>query len=79
MDVYLDYATTVLFSQKEMSMNTEHGRGIIRDNSLAALVTSKVYKVRQEKKKKGRGSYSRTRKHGRDGSESFQKRLNKRF
>ncbi|MDU0354572.1 ribosome alternative rescue factor ArfA [Paraglaciecola aquimarina] len=38
---------------------TELGRGAIRDNFLAALVTSKVYKMQIVKAKKGKGSYQR--------------------
>lgn len=56
-------------------MDTEHSRGKVKHNALAALVTSRVYRARQEKSRKGRGSYTRKSKHGRDGSESFLKRL----
>jgi len=45
------------------------GRGIIRDNALAALVTSKVFKPQVVKAKKGKGSYSRNNKHV--GRESY--------
>ncbi|WP_158967190.1 ribosome alternative rescue factor ArfA [Paraglaciecola sp. L3A3] len=38
---------------------TDLGRGIIKDNFLAALVTSKLYKVQVVKAKKGKGSYQR--------------------
>ena len=38
---------------------TECGRGEIKDNFLAALVTSKVYKIQVVKAKKGKGSYQR--------------------
>ena len=38
---------------------TELGRGKIKDNFLAALVTSKVYKMQVVKAKKGKGSYQR--------------------
>jgi len=38
---------------------TELGRGIIKDNFLAALVTSKLYKMQVVKAKKGKGSYQR--------------------
>jgi len=38
---------------------TEPGRGVIKDNFLAALVTSKVYKMQVVKAKKGKGSYQR--------------------
>ncbi len=35
------------------------GRGKIKDNFLAALVTSKLYKMQVVKAKKGKGSYQR--------------------
>lgn len=38
---------------------TDIGRGIIQDNFLAALVTSKQYKMQVVKAKKGKGSYQR--------------------
>lgn len=37
----------------------EIGRGTINDNFLAALVTSKQYKMQVVKAKKGKGSYQR--------------------
>jgi len=37
----------------------ELGRGKIKDNFLAALVTSKLYKIQIVKAKKGKGSYQR--------------------
>lgn len=39
------------------------GRGEIKDNFLAALVTSKVYKLQIVKAKKGKGSFKRNNKH----------------
>ena len=47
----------------------ETGRGIIRDNHLAALVTSKVFKSQVVKAKKGKGTYQRKEKH--KGRESY--------
>ncbi len=44
------------------------GRGKIKDNFLAALVTSKVYKMQVVKAKKGKGSYQRKAKHSRQES-----------
>lgn len=38
---------------------TELGRGKIKDSFLAALVTSKLYKMQVVKAKKGKGSYQR--------------------
>ena len=45
------------------------GRGVIKDNFLAALVTSKLYKQQIVVAKKGKGSYQRTQKH--KGQESY--------
>lgn len=50
--------------QKKMSAevaanSTELGRGKIKDNFLAAIVTSKLYKMQVVKAKKGKGSYQR--------------------
>lgn len=39
------------------------GRGTIQDNFLAAIVTSKQYKMQVVKAKKGKGSYQRKNKH----------------
>lgn len=39
------------------------GRGTIKDNYLAALVTSRVYKMQVVKPKKGKGSFARKNKH----------------
>ena len=48
---------------------TELGRGKITGNFLAALVTSKVYKMQVVKAKKGKGSYQRKAKNS--GGESY--------
>lgn len=44
---------------KAMTSETDLGRGKIKDNFLAALVTSKMYKMQVVKAKKGKGSYQR--------------------
>ena len=44
---------------KASASETEFGRGKINDNFLAALVTSKIYKMQIVKAKKGKGSYQR--------------------
>lgn len=50
-----------------MKSRIEHGRGQVKDNAMAALVTSKVYRSTTEKPKKGTGSFKRQAKHkGRD-------------
>lgn len=43
--------------------NTEHGRGTVRHNALAALVTSVIFRSQVEKPKKGKGSYNRKHNH----------------
>ncbi len=47
----------------------ELGRGIIKDNFLAAVVTSRLYKQQVINAKKGKGSYQRKQKH--KGQESY--------
>lgn len=37
----------------------ESGRGVIKDNALKAIVTSRLFSTRTEKPKKGKGSYNR--------------------
>lgn len=48
---------------KQNSLAVEHGRGEIKDNSFAALVTSKLFRTQVVKAKKGKGAYSRKAKH----------------
>ncbi|OEF07023.1 hypothetical protein A1QK_00810 [Vibrio genomosp. F10 str. 9ZD137] len=55
----------------ELSYEVEVGRGRIQDNALKAMVTSKLFKARVEKAKKGKGSYKRTNKH--KGKEPYSK------
>ncbi|NQY62409.1 MAG: ribosome alternative rescue factor ArfA [Alteromonadaceae bacterium] len=47
----------------------ETGRGTVKDNFLAALVTSRVFKMQVVKAKKGKGAYKRKDKH--KGRESY--------
>ena len=44
-------------------MKLKHNKGVIRDNFMAAIVQSDVYKPKKEKAKRGKGSYSRKTKH----------------
>lgn len=44
---------------KASKAEADLGRGKIKDNFLAALVTSKLYKMQVVKAKKGKGSYQR--------------------
>lgn len=46
--------------KKKSSMSSvDSGRGEVKHNHLAALVTSKVYRQQVVKAKKGKGAYSR--------------------
>ena len=48
--------------------SSDHGRGVIKDNFLAAVITSKVYKMQVVKAKKGKGSYQRKAKYSKGES-----------
>ena len=50
--------------------STDIGRGTINHSAIAALVTSKVFSMRVEKAKKGKGSFNRKAKH--TGKECYQ-------
>ena len=50
--------------------STDIGRGTISHSAIAALVTSKVFSMRVEKTKKGKGSFNRKVKHV--GEECYQ-------
>ncbi len=52
-------------------IDTEFGRGEIKDNALKAVVTSQLFRQRVEKAKKGKGSFSRKMKH--KGKEPYSK------
>jgi alternative ribosome-rescue factor len=47
------------------------GRGDVKDNFLAALVTSPAYRLQVVKNKKGKGAYLRKNKHSKKGQESY--------
>jgi len=49
----------------------ELGRGVIKDNALAAMVTSKLYKQQIVQAKKGKGSYQRKNKFSTKDQESY--------
>ena len=46
-----------------LQSNLDVGRGEIKENALKAIVTSELFKLRVEKAKKGKGSFSRKMKH----------------
>ena len=54
---------------KKCNNALDTGRGVIKHNALAALVTSKVFKPQIVKAKKGKGAYKRNNKHS--GQESY--------
>ena len=53
----------------QLNNTSELGRGQIKDNFLAALVTSRLYRSQIVKAKKGKGSYQRKAKN--KGQESY--------
>lgn len=55
--------------KKHNQSQVDAGRGVINDNVYAALVTSKLFKSKVEKAKKGKGAYQRKAKHA--GRESY--------
>ncbi|MCK3658284.1 hypothetical protein A4G18_06060 [Pasteurellaceae bacterium Pebbles2] len=61
----------ILSSSVEMQGTTtyQHGRGVIRDNAIQALLSDKLFRQRIEKKLKGKGSYQRKAKHASKWSE----------
>lgn len=59
-------AMELIPSQKQ----TDLARGTINHSALGALVTSKVFSMRVEKAKKGKGSFKRKMKHS--GKECYQ-------
>lgn len=56
---------------EETDIQVDVGRGQIKDNALKAMVTSKLYRARVEKAKKGKGSFRRNSKH--KGKEPYSK------
>nr|WP_282567530.1 ribosome alternative rescue factor ArfA [Vibrio sinaloensis] len=60
---------TVIESSVELKVDI--GRGEVKDNALKAMVTSKLFRARVEKAKKGKGSYQRNMKH--KGKEPYSK------
>jgi len=60
-----------MMKNKKQSTQTDIGRGVIKDNFLAAVVTSKLYKQQIVQAKKGKGSYQRKNKFSNKGQESY--------
>ncbi|MDV5170040.1 ribosome alternative rescue factor ArfA [Photobacterium rosenbergii] len=59
----------VVDQNQKNSVETDFGRGTIKDNALKAVVTSQLFKTRVVKAKKGKGSFQRKNKHA--GRESY--------
>lgn len=62
--------TKVVVEKVTAQKSTDLGRGTIYHSAMGALVTSKVFSMRVEKAKKGKGSFSRKGKH--TGKECYQ-------
>jgi len=60
-----------MMKNKKQSTQTDIGRGVIKDNFLAAVVTSKLYKQQIVQAKKGKGSYQRKNKFSNKGQEYY--------
>ena len=67
----LPAAAPPISQKSDLSGSVETGRGIIKDNFLAALVTSRAYRSQVVKAKKGKGAYQRKDKHLGKGRESY--------
>ncbi|MDE1263563.1 alternative ribosome-rescue factor A [Vibrio aestuarianus] len=63
--------TNQLCFEGNQILDAELGRGQIKDNALKAVVTSQLFRMRVEKAKKGKGSYSRKEKYS--GREFYSK------
>lgn len=59
------------FSVDDNVIAVEFGRGQVNDNALKAMVTSKLFRAKVEKAKKGKGSFQRNMKH--KGREPYSK------
>ncbi len=60
-----------LIQAKGNHMEVDIGKGVIADNFLAALVTSRAYRQQVVNNKKGKGAYLRKNKHANKGRESY--------
>lgn len=59
------YTHRVIFTQSGVVMSRyQHTKGQINDNALEALLHDPLFRQRVEKNKKGKGSYLRKEKHG---------------
>lgn len=63
-------AKVATLKSQQTQKPVELGRGTINHCAMAALVTSKVFSMRVEKAKKGKGSFNRKAKHA--GKECYQ-------
>ena len=63
-------AKVATLNSKQQQKQTDLARGTINHSALGALVTSKIFCMRVEKAKKGKGSFNRKAKHA--GKECYQ-------
>ncbi|MBU2923446.1 ribosome alternative rescue factor ArfA [Colwellia sp. 4_MG-2023] len=56
-------------AKNTVNSTVDTGRGVIKHNALAAMVTSKLFRPQVVKAKKGKGSFKRNSKHS--GQESY--------
>lgn len=57
--------------KQKSTSKVDVGRGVIKDNFLAAIVTSSLYKQQIVTAKKGKGSYQRKHKFSKNNQESY--------
>lgn len=57
--------------KKKSASKVDIGRGVIKDNFLAAVVTSSLYKQQVVQPKKGKGAYQRKNKFSKKHQESY--------
>lgn len=58
---------------KSPDLKHDLGRGEIKSNAMAAVVTSQLFQARTHKSLKGKGSYTRKAKNNRKGLDSYHK------
>ncbi|WP_159820553.1 alternative ribosome rescue factor ArfA [Colwellia sp. 20A7] len=56
-------------AKNTVNSTVDTGRGVVKHNALAAMVTSKLFRPQVVKAKKGKGSFKRNSKHS--GQESY--------
>jgi alternative ribosome-rescue factor len=69
--MFIDLGKLMSKKRNKSTAQTEIGRGVIKDNFLAAVVTSSLYKQQIVSAKKGKGSYQRKNKFSKGNQESY--------